>query len=231
MNEEDLIDPIPEEEKDPVEVPNIPNADVDFMDVAKAIVVSWLANPQITLVYITQSEFDAKVGQFSSDLMQRKDKGSDRSEFTVKLEQADDEIDKSIEHIKGYLNEKYTKKIAPSYYAQFGIEKVGKIYKLPYDHDERKAALELLIPSLTVHGFQTNLFGLTYWTDLQTRYNNYLAQSITIDGSVSEKVGDKNLLKKEIKKVLNSLLRVLEGNYPDNHKNVKRTWGFQKEKY
>jgi hypothetical protein len=171
------------------------------------------------------------VTDYSEALMKRKSIGGGRSEFTVKLELVDLEIDKSIEIVKGYLNDKYTKKLAPSYYAQFGIVKEDRVYKLPKDHDDRKAALELLIPSLTTHGFQNNTYGLTYWTNLQTNFNEYLTKSIAIDGTVSGKVGDKNILKKQIKKVLNSLLQVIEGNYPDDHKNIKRAWGFQKEKY
>jgi hypothetical protein len=84
---------------------------------------------------------------------------------------------------------------------------------------------------LTVHGFQTFAYGLAYWTTVQTNFNNYLLNSVTIDETVSGKAGDKNILKKQVKKVLNSLLKVIEGNYPDDYKNIRRNWGFQKEKY
>jgi hypothetical protein len=226
-----VIDPNPAEKKTPTTVPNIPVADIDLMDVAKLVSKYWTNVPQITLIWVTQPNFDILVTNYSSTLMLRKTTGSGRSEYTQKLKLLDVKIDNDIENIKRYLVEKYDKKSAPSYYAQFGIVKVNKKYKLPYDRDERKASLALLLTAISVHGFENNIFGLTYWTDTKTQYDSLLSNAEAIDGSVSDKVGAKNLLKKQIKKVLNSLIKVIQGNYPDDYKTVLRTWGFQKEKY
>jgi hypothetical protein len=215
----------------PNSTPNIPQADLDFRDASITINNSWHQNSQITLIWINQSDLETLVTNFSTTLMLRKSSGGERPEFTKKLELIDKDIDRDIENVKRYLEEKYGKDSASSYYSQFGIVKEHKIYKLPIDHDDRKAALELLIPALTTHGFQNNTFGLTYWTGVKTKFNDYLAKTVDIDGIVSNKVGDKNLLKKQINKVLNSLIKVIMGNYPDDYKNVLRNWGFQKEKY
>jgi hypothetical protein len=48
---------------------------------------------------------------------------------------------------------------------------------------------------------------------------------------VASKVGDKNILKKELKKALNAIVNIIKANYPDNYKEELRNWGFQKEKY
>lgn len=210
---------------------NVPLADADLKDVSILVDKAWQINPQITLIWKTQPEFNIIVTDYSNTLMQRKSTGSERPEYTKKLELLDITIDRDIENVKRYLVEKYGKDSAPSYYAAFGIVKEDKMYKLPMDHNDRKDALDLLIPALTVHGFQNNTFGLAYWTDVRTKFNEYLTKTVDIDGAVSNKVGDKNILKKQIKKVLNSLIKVIMGNYPDDYKNVLRNWGFQKEKY
>jgi hypothetical protein len=215
----------------PNETPNIPRADLDFLNTSIKINDSWQLFPQITLVYITQGDFGNLVNNFSVSLGARKSTGSQRPEFTKKLELLDVAIDRDIENVKRYLEEKYGKVSAPSYYSQFGIIKEHDMYKLPIDHDDRKGALELLIPALTTHGFQTFAFGLAYWYDVLEKFNEYLTKSIDIDATVSGKVGEKNILKKQIKKVLNSLIKVIMGNYPEDYKNVLRNWGFQKEKY
>lgn len=224
-------DPSTDENKKKSIIRNVPQADVDLKDVAIEVNKSWITNPQITLIWIGQPEFENSVNSYSSTLSERQSTGSSRPELTKKLKLIDKDINRDIEHIKRYLVEKFGKDSAPSYYSQFGIVKTGKIYKLPIDHNDRKAALELLLPAITVHGFQTFTFGLTYWTNIKTKFNEALAATIEIDGAVSQKVGDKDILKKQVKKVLNSLIKVIMGNYPDDYKNVLRNWGFQKEKY
>ena len=224
-------DPIPTEEKTPNHTRNIPVADVDLMDVAKKVSQTWGLNPLLTLLWLSQLDFDALVILYSTTLMERKSTGGERPEFTGKLIEADAEIDTGVEIVKGYLNDKYTKKKAPDYYAAFGIEKTYKGYKLPIDHNDRKAALELLVAAITTHGFQNNTYGLAYWTALLAKFKVLLEKTETIDGSVSTKVGNKNVLKKEIRKALNALINLLKANYPDTWKTELRNWGFQKEKY
>jgi hypothetical protein len=48
---------------------------------------------------------------------------------------------------------------------------------------------------------------------------------------VASKVGDKNILKKDLKKGLNAVVLAIKANYPDNYKEELRNWSFQKEKY
>ena len=44
-------------------------------------------------------------------------------------------------------------------------------------------------------------------------------------------MGNKNILKADLKKSLNAIVSVIKANYPDNYKQELRNWGFQKEKY
>ena len=224
-------DATPEGEKNPNKVSNIPRADVDLKDVSEKVSTEWSNNTGLTLLWTTQPVFDAIVEAFGTILMERKSTGGTRPEVTRKLSQLDITMNTDVENVKRYLVEKYTKTEAPSYYAAFGIVKVDKMYKLPIDRDERINALALMLPAITLHGFDSKPYGLAYWTDVKTRYEALMAQASSIDGTVSNKVGDKNVLKAKIKKVLNALIQLIKANYPDTYKAELRNWGFQKEKY
>jgi hypothetical protein len=209
----------------------LPFGESDLRDLAENVCASWLNHPQITMVWLTQVEFSTKVGQFSAMLSERKSTGSTRPQFTGELKLLDKRSNEGIGFIKNYLVYKYGRKAAPSYYAAFGMIKTHHRYKLPDDRNKRQVSIELLIPALTIHGFQNNDFGLTFWTDIKTNYDSRMQQAESIDSMVSQKVGNKNILKREIRQALNSLIYVLKGNYPQTHASVIRSWGFQKEKY
>ncbi len=221
----------PEEKKNPSKVSNIPDSDTDLKNVSKLVCTAWGLHPLLILIWITQPDFVIIVDNFDTTLTERKSTGSTRPEVSHKLAELDMTINTDVENIKIYLAEKYTKKNAPSYYAAFGIVKTGKVFKLPKDRDERKDALDLMLPAITLHGFDSKPFGLAYWTNVKTQYDALLAQATSIDGTVSIKVGDKNVLKIQIKKVLNAIINLIKANYPDTYKSELRNWGFQKEKY
>jgi hypothetical protein len=225
------ITPDPTEKKDPVKTPNIPNADADLRDTAQLVSQSWHDRPGFTLLWITQTDFDHSVSLFKDTLASRLSVGSSRPEFTVKLSITDQKIDTGASRIKDYLIAKYGKVVAKSYYAAFGIVKIRKGYVIPPDRDNRKNSLELILPALTLHGFDDMEYGHDFWTQVQTDFLNDLSKAISIDGNVSTKVGSKENLKKQIRKVLNALINLLKANYPDAYKSEMRSWGFQKEKY
>lgn len=215
----------------PKQVRNIPDAEADLLDVAKEVNAEWIAHPQLKLTWITQEEYSEIVSKFSDILLERREVGGVRHPVTIKLENLDNEIDTNIQHIKNYLAEKFGKKTAASYYKRFGIVKIGKVYKLPIDRDERKTALELLVKSIPAFGFQDKIFGINYWTNIFSTYKQLMEEAGSIDSKVSDDVSAKNLLKEKIRKTLNSLIFLIKANYPDTYKSVLRTWGFQKEKY
>lgn len=219
------------ENNSPAETPTIPRADIDLRDVARSVSKQWLINPGLTLLWLTRDDFDTNVENYSTLLTERKSTGGTRPEYTGLLKNLDKTVNGNLYHIKDYLVAKYTSRVAPSYYASFGMVKVGKSYKLPVDRNNRLEALGLLVSAITTEGFQANEFGLAYWTDIQTKYTSYLTHAFTIDGTVSNKVGNKNVLKKEIRKGLNAIINLIKANYPDTYKTELREWGFQKEKY
>lgn len=210
---------------------NVPRSDVDLGNVAADVSNKWMTTPGITLLWKPLPMFMAEVTQYNTTLGERKSTGGSRKSLTGQLKALDKEIDLRTENVKGYLEEKYGKATAPDYYPAFGIVKTGKIYKLPKDRNERLTNLDLMVAAINNEGFTSNTYGDAYWQNVRSNYTNLLTQAETTDSTVSGKVGTKNQLKKEIKKVLNALVLVIKANYPDTWKQELRVWGFQKEKY
>ncbi|MCA6421730.1 MAG: hypothetical protein IM568_02795 [Flavobacterium sp.] len=88
-----------------------------------------------------------------------------------------------------------------------------------------------MLGAIAANGFNDITYGKDFWLDIQSKFNELLSAASDTDSIVSNKVGDKNALKIEIKKALNSIVLVIKGNYPDTYKQELRAWGFQKEKY
>jgi hypothetical protein len=212
----------------PVKTTTIPAADVDFGNIVRLVSTKWATSPWLTLVYITSAQFTTKATAFQTTLTTRQQSGSTRSQTTQALKMLDKSIDNALVYVKSYLLEKYKKENDKSYYAAFGIEK-GARY--PRDQNSRSAALRLTIDAIAANGFGTKEFGTAFWTGIKTQYDALLNTASTTDSAVSTKVGDKNALKTELKKVLNSIILVIKGNYPDAYQQELRNWGFQKEKY
>ena len=215
----------------PTKKATIPVADIDFGNVGTAVAKKWQASPWLTIQWLTVEEFTAKTNTYTTTLGVRIKEGGTRPQMTKALMEIDKQINEGVKNIKNYLTEKYKATNAGSYYAAFGIIKSGTTFIVPVDQNRRSSALKLIVGAISEHGFQDKIYGLDFWTNIQEQYDNLLESTSDVDGSISNKVGDKNLLKKEIKKGLNSIINILRGNYPDTFKAELRNWGFQKEKY
>ena len=209
----------------------VPQKDVDFGKVITSVSTKWSANPWLVLLWTNATDFSTKAINYQNTLDARKQTGSGRPQITQALKTLDKDINDKIAYVKGYIIDKYKKEAAKSYYASFGFQQIGKAYKLPTDQNGRSAALLLMISAIDSNGFGTKEFGTTYWTTAKTQYDDLLVQASTKDSQVSIKVGDKNILKADLKKVLNSIILTIKANYPDTYKSELRSWGMHKEKY
>lgn len=209
----------------------LPESDVDFMDVAKAVAASWLTNTAITLLWKTSADFEKQVLDYASSLGSRMSTGSERPAQTLTLKQLDEKVNEAVTEVKVYIEKKYKKANAQPQFARFGIVKENTTFRFSKDRNNRKAAFELMIAAIAADGFGGEEYGTAFWTTLQADYAAALAAASTTTGDVSEKVATKNQQKKAITKVLTHLLFVLRGNYPDTYKEMYRKWGWKKESF
>ena len=209
----------------------IPVADSDFGKVATAVSASWTANPWLTLKWTTAANFATAAASYNATLAARQSSGGTRPQITSALKALNKEIDASVAFVKGYLAEKYGKDKSLGYYPAFGITYSSNKYTIPVDQNNREDSLTLMIEAIESNDLQDRTYGLAYWKNIQNNYVALVTQARALAGGISQKVGSKNDLKTEIKKGLNAVINVLQGNYPDTYKQELRLWGFQKDKY
>lgn len=210
---------------------NVPQNEAILSGVALKAAETWKIKPFITLVWISCNEFTVSVVQYSTEIQNRQSARASMTPYVQELRLKDVMINKGVKQIKNYLEEKYDKDIAISYYSQFGISKQKNQYKIPAMQDKRATALKLMLEGLVTHGFQDKKYGLSYWQPISDGYSETLKHITDTTGAVSKQVGDKQQLKKVIRQTLESLILIIKANYPDTYESVLREWGFQKEKY
>jgi hypothetical protein len=215
----------------PSKTRNVPVADINFGNVITTVSEKWAASSWLTLKWLTVAQFQADATNYNDTLSSRLSKGTTRPQITQTLETLEKTMDTHLSYVKGYITDKYKKESDTSYFAAFGIEYKNNRYLLPADKNKRSEALKLMVRALTTHGFEDKEFGLAFWTSLKEQYALLVKQASETDGQVSVKVGDKNILKKNLNKGLNAIIYTLKANYPDTYKQELRDWGFQKEKY
>lgn len=218
-------------DKKPVKTGTLPQADVDFMDVSKNVAASWVANPQITLLWKKSDDFKREVDLYCDTLGSRLATGSQRPGFAHSLEGLDQQVNAAVKEVRVYIAKKFKTPNAPAQYARYGFVKQKNVYMIPRDRNQRKAALELMVKAIETDGFGDEEYGLSFWKEMQTAYTEAVAQSGGTAGLVSEKVATKNVQKRAIRKVLVHLRKAVEANYPDTYREVLRKWGWQKETY
>lgn len=217
--------------KKPVRTETVPTADIDLGAVVSSVAAKWQANPWLTLLWLKVAEFVADATSYNAILEQRLNKGAARPQTGNALQNLEKQMDQVMTYVKGYILNKYKKGNEKSYYASFGFVHQVDHYEFPTDRNRRVASLKLMVDAIKLHGFEDQEYGLDYWTTILTDYEALVNQSNSVDGEISVKVGDKNVLKKDLKKALSALVGVIKSNYPDTYKQVLRDWGFQKEKY
>lgn len=220
-----------EEKAKPVRTQTIPLAEIDLGNVVTLASATWKVNPWFTILWLKQADFDTDARNFNSILGLKTDESTDVSPISTALGNLDEIMDYHTSYVKGYIDDKYDKKDATSYYGNFGIVYKYERYAFPQDQNRRLAALKLMVSGIKKHEFEDRKYGLAFWTDIMTNYETLLSQSSTLDGDISVKVGEKNMIKKRLKKGLSAIVLGLKCNYPDTYKQELRNWGFQKEKY
>ncbi len=226
-NNEEVAAVVPEEKKKKRKAMNVlPRKDADLSSIFKRVSLKWRANPSITLTYATQDEFVKLVEVFDTSYSEQLDVSRNRMSITYARKQMDKEINLAVREVKVYIEKKYKKKNALPHFSRFGIQKYKGGYVFPKDKDVRLGALPLMIKGIEDDGFGNEEYGTTFWQKMLDDYNNNLKESSDILQKVTKESSAKNIAKKELNKILTSLLFVLRGNYPSTYKSVYVVWGF-----
>ena len=211
---------------------NITKKDADLGTLAKNVANSWQNRKEISLIWKSSADFFQEANNYTEALSSKKNTKKDRPKITSDLNTCNKAIDAGIVKIKKYIDaDANNAKDAQATYAKFGIIRSNKSFQLPIDRDSRQQALKLILPALTELSYGNKEKGKAYFTPLIAEYNTLIDQASETDKLVSGMVGNKNVQKENVTKVLNALIHAIKANYPDTHKSEIKAWGFQKDKY
>ena len=222
----------------------LPEADGQLADLAVFAAKHWQESEQtwLTIRYITSGAFLTLATNYQQSIASRMDIGGDRPTQALRILQLDTLINDNLFRVKGMLEGKYTKKAAPSYFLSMGIVKKRQAYIIHRERSKRALALAQLAKGVRDQGFITQTlpdgtvvfeFGTAFWEPIATEYAQLLKDLTETTGEISEAVGTKDKERLEVEKVLRSIAKILEGNYPDAKEfNAQlRAWGYQRENY
>jgi hypothetical protein len=144
-------------------------------------------------------------------------------------------MDEGLRILKKYINEDsgYDKARTDARLPGFGlVARNNGSFALSRDREERlKALRDLLLPSVTAAPFATREYGTLFWEKRLTEYKGLLDKTAGLAGTVSKSVGQKDVAKQELRKVLQAVVYALKANFPDTFEAELRAWGFRKESY
>jgi len=211
----------------------VPKKDLTFATVITNIKNAYQSS-DYELAWMSRDGFATLVDQYIDNLSTVGKSKTSRSGASVELRQVNAEINQNLRHVK-YLIEVHagSLRLAREMFASYAIkqEKSKGEYKLPTNMEERLVAMQTMIDSMTANNIDSPQYGPAYWAQKLQQLKDLSAEQFENVSIGTLNVGDKNLLKDQISKVLNALINLNKANYPDTWKNVIRNWGFLRENY
>ena len=207
----------------------IPKGVTNLLALSNLVLQAWTQETSYVLRWTTREEFANQVARLEEiNNLNMSHKGN-RSPISSRLRLLDKQINVNLRYVKNMIENIYGYKNRYSYYSKFGIEKTARGYSLPQDRQKRSEALLVLVKNIEQENIEIPNYGLQYWTDIYTEYQELISQTTTTVQDISKLVREKFLLLENIKKTLHSLVLLIRANYPDTWINQVRVWGFLKE--
>ena len=207
-----------------------PQSAIDIVAVSAKVNEKWAATPGITLLWVSQTEFDKLVINLSAAVSKQNSAAGSKPAETQLLNQLDNQLNKTVRDVKRGIEYKFGDN-AVAQYARYGIEKEGGTYQLPRDRDVRLKSFDLMIAAIATDGFEGEDWNSTFWLHMKDNYAAAVKAAGDSRGNVSVGSATITTLMKEINKVSTALRYVLRANYPDTYQQVYRSWGWQIENY
>ena len=211
----------------------LPTSQLALATLGTAATKAWLASELPALLFVSKAAFTAQAAAYAASLDTADGAGDGLSPQSKRMKTLDKLITKNLGFVKGYLAEDHDEDGGEAYYAEFGIVREGKNFRLPTAHTARAGALGKLVAALTAHKYDKKKFGPAFWQPIATEYATLAKGSGEMRGAASEAVGQKNALEAPLRVVLGALVLSIKANYPDEdaQRGVLRAFGFQKEVY
>lgn len=166
-----------------------------------------------------------------NSLIQKEGSKSQRSSVTMNLNKLMNEGSDKMGKIKIEMLLRFPKAEAVRYYGQFGIVyEPGRGYVFPKKYEEFQSSIKRMQEGIQQHGIESADYGLAYWQDLQTRFEDELRTATSKDTTSSVKVGETQKLRAEITRMLRSVILLVQAEEPEDYERILRNMGFRREK-
>lgn len=203
---------------------------VDLVAVATKVISQWDKRRRIKLIWISPEEFARKTAKLKF-LNENKLTGSKRKLIIAEeLMSLDRKININLRYVLNYIDELYVDS-AIRYYPFFGIIYENKAYRIPKGYTKRSEALEMLVNALSEYNLDEKEFGTLYWRGIYEQYTDLLLRNFNKFGEGSREVSNLIPIKKDIRLVIKSLIRLIKANYPYTYKSELKKWGFKKDRF
>jgi hypothetical protein len=211
----------------------LPKTQLALATLGVAAAKAWQASELPALLFLTKADFTTQATAYQASVGTADGAGDGLSPQANRLKTLNKLITKNLGFVKGYLAEDHDEDGGEAYYAEFGIVREGKNFRLPAARTACALALAKLVAALAAHGYSQKKFGLAFWQPIATEYAALAETSGELRGTASAAVGQKNALEDPLRVALRSLVLSIKANYPDEdaQRGVLRSFGFQKEVY
>lgn len=207
----------------------IPRGNADIAALGLRVATNWGSYPTLTLQWITQLDALSIANDYNNLIFQTAQTVGGKRAKVRSMQELDEIIDDNLFRLKLLIEMEYGKDRLPSYYAEFGIDKIGGGYRLTTDRDLRIQSLRVMVARLATAPFQANAYGEAYWQDLLTQYEAAKDALMSQVEQVSEKVMDKKQLRNQVQQLLRSMKMLIMANYPDTAEGMLRDFGYLDE--
>lgn len=223
--------PLPSADNAPTHTPNLPLGQLELATLGLNAAKAWQTSALGDLLWQTKAAFLTQAQAYFDSLDTADAADDTRSPQARRLRELDQQTDKALNFVKGYLAEDYEGDADEAYYDEFGIKAEGKNQRLPGARPARAKALAKLVKAVHNHGYDDRKYGKAFWTSIAKEYAQLVEDRTTTEGTASAETGKKNVQEKPLRKVLKALISLIKAHYPDTYKSVLREFGFQKEGY
>lgn len=225
-------DPQPENNGDEkIKISYSPRSYEDMNSVAQKVLKAWKQNLWLILLWYKLEDFEKLVSDFDTKVQAQLAEHGERPVTTYDINTLNKAILEGVNEVKIYISRKFGSKAATAQYRRYGIVHSNKSWIIPRDRAGRLEALPLMIQAIHTDGFDDELYGKNYWTNILTQLSSNDEAASETDGSISVGSAELRADMKLIAKVMTALRAVIRGNYPDSYRAVFRQWGWQREDY
>ena len=104
---------------------------------------------------------------------------------------------------------------------------VGRVF--PTTKNLILEAVEKMVTHLATMPYADRRYGLVFWQDILTKLQALNPERSTTESKLSANVDEKNALKEELRKVMQSVIYIIRGRFPDNQDAMIRNAGFSRK--